>query len=121
MNELLQMLEGGSLTSDGKADSVADQVLRNQKLLGELLEGLDESSDVIRARTTHALERIARTNPELLQNQLQLLLKKSKDKVPMVKWHIAMLLGDLSNAQETAEKVLPTLFRLMSRDEGVFC
>jgi hypothetical protein len=38
----------------------------------------------------------------------------------MVKWYIAMLLGDLSNTKEAAERVLPTLFRLMSKNEGVF-
>ena len=120
MNKLLQRLEGGSLISDGEANSVADRVTEKPELLSELTKGLDEPDDVVRARTAHALERISRKNPALLEGNLELLIKKSGDKVPMVKWHIAMLLGNLSTTQEIGEKVLPVLFRLMQECEGVF-
>ena len=120
MNKLLQRLEGGSLISDGEANSVADNVVEKSELLSELIKGLDEPNDVVRARTAHALERISRNNPALLQGNLELLIKKSGDKVPMVKWHIAMLLGNLSTTQEIGEKVLPVLFKLMQECEGVF-
>jgi len=120
MNKLLQRLEGGSLISDGEANSVADRVTEKPELLSELTKGLDEPDDVVRARTAHALERISRKNPALLEGNLEFLIKKSSDKVPMVKWHIAMLLGNLSTTQEIGEKVLPVLFRLMQECEGVF-
>ena len=120
MNRLLKRLEGGSLISDGEANLVADQVLENHQLLYALLEGLSQPNDVVRARTAHALERISRTNPALVQRHLDLLLKRSSDKVPMVKWHIAMLLGNLSTTQEAGEKVLSTLFKLAEASEGIF-
>ena len=63
MNKLLSGLEGGSLISNGDANLVADEVLKNNELLSDLLEGLNEPNNVVRARTTHALEKISRTNP----------------------------------------------------------
>jgi hypothetical protein len=56
MNELLTMLSGGDLRYDGRANEVAEQVIKRSKLLGKLTEGLNESNGVIRARTAHALE-----------------------------------------------------------------
>ena len=67
MNELLEKLAGGDLRSDGKASEVADEVVANPGLLPQLAEGLDETNDLVRARTAHALERISRKNGEMLQ------------------------------------------------------
>ncbi len=120
MNRLLSRLEGGSLISDGDANAVADEAAKNQELLSDLLGRLSEPDDVVRARTAHALERISRTKPALLQSHLGLFLEKTGDTMPMVKWHIAMLLGNLATTQEVGGKVLPTLFRLMGESEGVF-
>ena len=52
MNALLQKSSGSDLRSDGRAEEVADEVARNPWLLEQLLEGLSEHDDVIRARAT---------------------------------------------------------------------
>jgi hypothetical protein len=64
MNTLLQKLSGGDLRSNGRAEEVAERVTRNPRLLEQLLEGLSEPDDVIRARTAHALERVSRKNQD---------------------------------------------------------
>ena len=67
MDELLNKLSGGDLRSDGMANEVVEEVIRNPQLISKLIEGLDEPDDVIQARTVHALEKISRTNSEMLQ------------------------------------------------------
>ena len=62
MNALLRKLSGGDLRSDGRANEVAEEVIRTPELLEQLLEGLDEPDDLVRARTVHVMERISRTN-----------------------------------------------------------
>jgi hypothetical protein len=102
MNNLLTKLSGGDLRSDGRANEVAEELLKNPQLIDTLFTGLSESDDVIRARTTHALEKISRTNPELLQEIIPWLIKLAyEDKVPMVKWHLAMIFGNTPNSQKT--------------------
>jgi hypothetical protein len=66
MNKLLKMLSGGGLRSDGRANEVAEKVIKNPDLFDHLVEGLSESDDGLRARTAHALERISRTHPGLM-------------------------------------------------------
>lgn len=69
VNELIEKLRGGDLRSDGRSNEVADAVIRKPHLIDKLVERLDADEDVVRARTAHALERISRTNPEMLQRR----------------------------------------------------
>jgi len=120
MNTLLQKLSGGDLRSDGRADEVTKEVTRNPRLLEQLLEGLSEHDDVIRARTAHALERVSRTNQGLFRRLMpQLINVCMNDKVPMVRWHLAMILGNMASAVEDSRPVVSALFRLL-KDESVF-
>jgi len=120
MNELLRLLSGGDLRSDGKANSVADEVIEKPDLLQKLLEGLTESDSVIRARTAHALERISRSNPEMLLAHLPQFIDIAKrDEVPMVRWHLAMVLGNLAVLQEQTDTIILSLFHLLG-DKSVF-
>ena len=54
MNELIEMLRGGDLRSDGQANEVAEMVLEHPGLFDELFAGLWESDAVIRARPAAA-------------------------------------------------------------------
>jgi len=120
MNELLERLTGGNLSSDGRANEVAEDVIENPSLLSKLVEGLSESDDVVRARTAHAFERISRANPELLHRLTSQFIKlASTEKVPMVKWHLAMIFGNAWFPEEETNAVLAALFRLLE-DESVF-
>jgi HEAT repeat protein len=111
MNELLTLLSGGDLRSDGLAEEVADAVLLNPKLFDQLMAGLELSDDVVRGRSTDALERISRTSPEYLLPYLARLIRLSQeDKVAMVRWHLAMIFGNLSFFPEITDDLVAVLF-----------
>jgi hypothetical protein len=120
MNELLKMLSGGDIRSDGEADQVADIVLENPHMLDELMVGLDVEDDVIRGRTAHALERVARTHPEWMLPYLPRLLDCSEsDPLPMVRWHLVMVLGDLAIFKDQVDVLNIRLIELLD-DPSVF-
>jgi HEAT repeat protein len=120
MNEILEILSGGTLQSDGRANEAADIALTSPVYFAQLVEGLSDHDDVIRARTAHALERISRSQPgmasELLVRFAELALN---DRVPMVRWHMAMILGNLPLSIETEDLVFDALFHLLA-DPAVF-
>jgi hypothetical protein len=78
MNTILDWLSGGDLRSDGAADQAAKVVLQHPALIGDLVAGLDSPDAVIRGRTADALEKIARSCPDLTIRQLPLLLSLLK-------------------------------------------
>jgi HEAT repeat protein len=65
MNDLLELLDGGDLRSDGHADEVAGDVIQDPELFPLLFDGLDEENDVVRGRTAHSLEKVSKDRPEL--------------------------------------------------------
>jgi HEAT repeat protein len=120
MNQVLEWLLGGDLRSDGLSTEVANFVLANPLLMDELLEGLDEEQDLVRGRTADALEKIARQSPELLVPSLpKLLAVANDDPLPMVKMHIAMLLGHLAMYTEHAGAITHALLEMLD-DRSVF-
>ena len=101
MNELLEWLAGGDLTSDGASDKVASFVLANPFLINDLVDGFKVQDDVVRGRAADALEKVARSLPEPVSEHLPTLLNSAReDPVPMVRWHLAMLLGHVSMIAE---------------------
>lgn len=120
MNDLLKMLSGGNLRSDGEANQVAQIVLENPQLLDDLVDGLNVSDDVIRGRTSHALEWIARSQPEWLVPHLRRLIRISRsDPVAMVRWHMAMTFGDMAIFEEHVNELGDCLVHLLD-DPSVF-
>jgi len=120
VNQLLQWLSGGDLRSDGLSNEVVDAVLQQPHLLDDLMEGLDSQDEVIRGRTADALEKIARSPPDVLIDHLQNLISLAlTDQVPMVKMHLAMLFGHLFMYEERASELISALLAL-SDDESVF-
>jgi len=120
MNGLLERLKGGDLRSDGSADEVADMVLRNPALLGELAEGFDAYDGVVRAQTAHALEKISRTHSEMLAHLKSRLVNLAlEDDIPMVRWHLAMIFGNLRLREKENNTITETLFTLLG-DESDF-
>lgn len=120
MNDLLELLKGGDLRSDGHADEVAGDVIQDPELFPLLLDGLDEENDVVRGRTAHSLEKVARTRQELFDGLLNGLIEQVlNDKLPMVKWHLAMLFVNLNLSETGTGEVISTLYNLL-KDESVF-
>lgn len=120
MNQLLEWLSGGDLRSDGMANEVSDFVLHDPQLISDLYEGLSVSDDVIRGRTADALEKISRSRPDLLIDDLHELTQIAmNDGVAMVRWHIAMIFGYLSIYEEKINEIANILLHLL-QDESVF-
>nr|MDO8099196.1 hypothetical protein [Candidatus Njordarchaeota archaeon] len=120
MNELLERLTGGNLASEGRTNEVAEDVIRDPSLLPKLVEWLSESDDLIRARTAHAFERISRTSPDLLHPLASQFIKLAlTEKVPMVKWHLAITFGNAKFPEKESDIVLVAFFHLLE-DESVF-
>lgn len=119
MNELLKKLQGGDLRSDGRANEVVRDVLSSPGLLPLLIEGLDEPDKVVRGRTADVLEKISRTNPEMLTGLTEKFMYLAvHDDVAMVRWHLVMIFGNIELSGKTDE-VLSILFGLL-QDESVF-
>jgi hypothetical protein len=120
MSSILEWLSGGDLRSDGMADEVVDVVLKNPPLFDEVLAGLWESDDVIRARTADALEKIARVKPEYLKDHLaQLIQLAREDPVAMVRMHLAMIFGHLAIYDELLDDLTSVLLYMLE-DKSVF-
>lgn len=120
MNQVLEWLSGGDIRSDGLSSDVASLVLKNEQLYKELLEGLSVEDDLIRGRAADALEKIARSRPDLVVDDLALLFKiGQEDAVPMVRWHIAMIFGHLTLYKELTGQLTRTLLDLL-QDTSVF-
>lgn len=120
MNKILQWLSGGDLRSDGMSNEIAEFILENPQLLDELIEGLNSSNDVIRGRTADALEKIAREKPELFVARLSELIQVvTNDNLPMVKMHLAMMLGHLVVCGEKIDEITEALINLLD-DESAY-
>ena len=120
MNTILDWLAIGDLTSDGQADEVAALVSENIQLLPDLIDALNNSNNVVRGHAADALEKIARRHPHVVAAHLPVLLVASrKDPVPMVRWHLAMVLGHLATVIQDGNEVVETLAGLLG-DESTF-
>jgi hypothetical protein len=120
MNQIIFWLSGGDLRSDGMANEVVDLVLENCQLLDDLLVGLNQSDNVIRARTADVLEKVARVKPELMDPHISKLIQIAKnDQIVMVKMHLAMLFGHQVALGKSIPDITEILFRLL-RDDSVF-
>ena len=120
MNQLLEWLKSGDLTSDGASNEVVRFVKADLNLLDDLVEGLKVDDGVVRGHTADALEKMARSYPERVKKYLPVLIQTAEeDNVPMVRWHIAMILGYLSIFQDQVDKITDALLDLLS-DQSVF-
>ncbi len=111
---LREWLAEGDLRSDGLAPEVARLISHNRPMLGDLLDALAQGGDIVRGHAADALERVSRELPDLIGPSLGSLVRQAKDDaVPMVRWHLAMILGNLAydRAHESicARGLLPLL------------
>jgi HEAT repeat protein len=113
-NQLLNMLSGGDLRSDGMANEVVAIVLANEELFEDLYDGFGVEDKVIRGRTADALEKVARTRPDLFRDHLSDLVQTSKsDPVAMVRWHTAMILGHLAVYDKLVDTIYSALIAML--------
>jgi hypothetical protein len=93
-SSLKRWLGQGDLRSDGQANEVADLVARRPDLLPDLIDALETGDPQTRGHAADALEKIARIHPHEVTLHMPLLLRRATtDRVGMVRWHLAMVLG----------------------------
>jgi hypothetical protein len=120
LNQILSWLKGEDLRSDGEASEVAAFVLANPRVFDDLLMGLSVSDDIVRGRTSDALEKIARSRPDLLVDHLDMLIQVAEsDPVPMVRMHMAMIFGHMVIFEEKVDQLMAVLLELVD-DRRVF-
>jgi hypothetical protein len=120
MSSIEEWLSRGDLRSDGAANEVVDLVLQKPDLIEDVLGALRMADEVVRGHAADALEKIARSSPALLIDHIDEIMATAwRDEVPMVRWHLAMILGHLSLYEAHVEKILNTLIQLLD-DDSVF-
>ncbi len=120
MSSIVEWLSSGDLRSDGAANEVVDLVLQNPDLIEDVLGALRAADDVVRGHAADALEKIARSLPALLGDHVdEIMATARRDEVPMVRWHLAMILGYLSQCEARVEDLMDTLIHLLD-DGSVF-
>jgi len=86
------MLSGGHPNSLGRTVEVVERVLSNKTRLAELFDCYDSEDAVVRLRTSNALKRICRAQPESLVSYLDRLLKRvSQIDQASAQWTLATL------------------------------
>jgi HEAT repeat protein len=121
MNDLIRRLAVCDPRSGGDADAVADEVIEDPGRLPELLEGLHEPDDLVRARSSHAVERVSRYDPELIRPHVPALLAIAEtDPAPIVRWHLAMIPGNVPfRAPDDRDAAIATLEHLLSDENAM--
>lgn len=113
-SKIHEWLSEGDLRSDGLSREVAALAVRNPLMMDDLLDALRTGSDVVRGHAADAVERVSRERPELVRPTLgKLLLQAKQDPVPMVRWHLAMILGNMAESGENVEPLARALLALL--------
>lgn len=117
---ITEWLSIGDLRSDGQANEVAAMVLAQPIVFPDLLAALSDENEVVRGHAADALEKVSRHMPELLIPHLDRIIRIARtDAVSMVRFHLAMIFGNLAHDPGLADLLIPTLLDMLG-DESVF-
>lgn len=116
----MEWLAIGDLRSDGQANEVAAMVLAQPAIFPDLIEALINGNNIVRGHAADALEKVSRDMPELFVPQLDSFIQVARsDDGSTVRFHMAMLFGNLAYEQTLAEKLVPLLLDMVE-DESPF-
>lgn len=119
VNSFSQILAEGDLRSDGFADEVARIVAENPALLPDLLAALTSPNPSVRGHAADALEKASRSHPHRVAPYLPHIISAARnDRVPMVRWHMAMVLGHLAPVLPDLSEVTEPLLALLQDDSA---
>jgi HEAT repeat protein len=108
------MLAVADLRSDGLAAEVAGLVVARPELLDDLMAVLSDPNPAVRGHAADALERVSRRYPDHVERYLTPLLPLSAtDGAAMVRWHLAMILANITRSAATARRTTPALLALL--------
>ncbi|MHC4818142.1 MAG: HEAT repeat domain-containing protein [Planctomycetota bacterium] len=114
MNKTLQMLTGGDLRSEGRADEVAALVIGDPGILPALVEGLSLDDKLIRARTCMSMEVMSRSHPELLEPLVPELIRTAEQEtVAQARWHLAETFCNVALDRKQAERAVSILLEYL--------
>lgn len=120
MAQMENWLSGGDLRSDGASDEVTRVIIQNPVLLPDLVACLDAEDAVVRGRAADAIEKVGRVLPDAVLPHLdRIVTALAEDEVPMVRWHLAMVLGHLVMYEDQADLIETALLERLD-DESVF-
>lgn len=116
--QLLKMLEGGTLRSTGRSEEAAAEVLANPLLFKHLIRGMHSADPVLRMRASDAAEKVTRHNPILLApHKKKLLTSIARINQQEVRWHTAQMISRAEwNTKERA--ALITILEEYLRDRS---
>jgi HEAT repeat protein len=117
MNNFTRILSEGDLRCDGFANEVARIVSEHPAFLPDLMEALVSLDPSVRGHAADALEKVARICPnEVVVFLPRIISSAINDRVAMVRWHLAMVLGHLSIASDDISEAKRTLLTLLKDD-----
>ena len=120
MTTFVDLLSSGDLRSDGFSNEVARIVAERPDLLPHLLDALTSTDRSVRGHAADALEKVSRGHPfEVASFLPQVVRTAQTDDVPMVRWHLAMVLGHLAVVPRTIPQARRAL-RALLRDPSAF-
>ena len=105
-------LSGGDPRSLGRTEEVVKFVRSNPKHLRGLFDCLFNHDEIVRMRTSDALEKICREQPDLLKPFTKRLLNEvSEINQPSVQWHLAQILAEIQLNAADSKKAIDLLKR----------
>jgi hypothetical protein len=119
--KILQKLRGGDRRSIGRANEVVTLVLKDPKLITELLDVIQHDDDpLIRMRSADVLEKVTALHPEWLQPHKRLLINEiSAVDQQEVRWHVAQMLPRLQMSPRERAKAVGILERYCEDDSRI--
>jgi hypothetical protein len=110
--KILQKLRGGDRRSIGRSNEVVTLVLKDPKLITELLIGIQHDDPLIRMRSADVLEKVTGRHPEWLQPHKRLLLNEiAAIDQQEVRWHVAQMMPRLQMTSRDRDKAVRILER----------
>lgn len=114
MNEIINKLKEGDLRSIGNVPEVVDMVLANPELFKTVLQGMLHPDPGVRMRSSDAVEKISRSNPEYLQPHKAFLLNDVIGQTQQeVRWHLAQVVPRLELTDLERTQAAKALFAFL--------
>ena len=117
--DIEKWLAEGDLTNDGRSDEVVALVKDIPAVFEDVFDCLKSPNLVVRGHAADALEKIGRDQPELFLPFIdQILTTIENATLPMVQWHLAMLLGHLAVYPEYHQRFADALIPLVAHGQS---
>ena len=111
MSKILNLLKEGDLRSIGKVPEVVEMVLAEPALFQTVLQGMVHEDPGVRMRSSDAVEKISRKDPDYLHPHKNFLLTKAICQTQQeVRWHIAQIIPRLSLDKSEKRYAVEVLF-----------